>query len=97
MMALLLFPNNQKMTSTVRITILYFASVKDVTGIRMESIDLSKDTSIREMLSKISLIYPKLKHILNIIQISVNYKIVDLNTILKEGDEVALLPPISGG
>jgi molybdopterin converting factor subunit 1 len=97
MMFLLLFPNNQKMTSTVRITILYFASVKDVTGIRMESIDLSKDTSIREMLSKISLIYPKLKHILNIIQISVNYKIVDLNTVLKEGDEVALLPPISGG
>jgi molybdopterin converting factor subunit 1 len=97
MMSLLLFPNNQKMTSTVRITILYFASVKDVTGIRMESIDLSKDTSIREMLSKISLIYPKLKHILNIIQISVNYKIVDLNTVLKEGDEVALLPPISGG
>ena len=42
------------MTSTVRITILYFASVKDATGIRMESIDLSKDTSIREMLSKIS-------------------------------------------
>ena len=85
------------MTSTVRISILYFATVKDATGIRMESINLSKDTSIREMLSKISIIYPKLKHILNNIQISVNYRIVDLNTVLKEGDEVALLPPISGG
>jgi MoaE-MoaD fusion protein len=85
------------MTSTVRISILYFATVKDATGIRMELIDLSNDTSIREMLSKISIIYPKLKHILNNIQISVNYRIVDLNTVLKEGDEVALLPPISGG
>jgi MoaD family protein len=85
------------MTSTVRISILYFATVKDATGIRMESIDLSNDTSIREMLSKISIIYPKLKHILNNIQISVNYRIVDLNTVLKEGDEPALLPPISGG
>ena len=85
------------MTSTVRISILYFATVKDATGIRMESIDLSNDTSIREMLSKISIIYPKLKHILNNIQISVNYRIVDLNTVLKDGDEVALLPPISGG
>jgi molybdopterin converting factor subunit 1 len=85
------------MTPTVRISILYFATVKDATGIRMESIDLSNDTSIREMLSKISIIYPKLKHILNNIQISVNYRIVDLNTVLKEGDEVALLPPISGG
>jgi molybdopterin converting factor subunit 1 len=97
MMPLLLFPNNQKMNSTIRISILYFATVKDATGIRMESIDLSNDTSIREMLSKISIIYPKLKHILNNIQISVNYRIVDLNTVLKEGDEVALLPPISGG
>jgi molybdopterin converting factor subunit 1 len=97
MMALLLFPNNQKMTSIVRISILYFATVKDATGIRMESIDLSDDTTIREMLSKISIIYPKLKHILNNIQISVNYRIVDFNTILKDGDEVALLPPISGG
>ena len=96
-MPLLLFPNKQRMTSTVRISILYFATVKDATGIRMESIDLSNDTSIREMLSKISIIYPKLKHILNNIQISVNYRIVDLNTVLKEGDEVALLPPISGG
>jgi molybdopterin converting factor subunit 1 len=85
------------MTPTVRISILYFATVKDATGIRMESIDLSNDTSIREMLTKISIIYPKLKNILNNIQISVNYKIVDLNTVLKEGDEVALLPPISGG
>jgi len=96
-MALLLFPNNQKMTSIVRISILYFATVKDATGIRMESIDLSKDTTISEMLSKISMIYPKLKHILNNIQISVNYRIVDFNTVLKDGDEVALLPPISGG
>jgi MoaE-MoaD fusion protein len=85
------------MNSTIRISILYFATVKDATGIRMELIDLSNDTSIREMLSKISIIYPKLKHILNNIQISVNYRIVDLNTVLKEGDEVALLPPISGG
>jgi molybdopterin converting factor subunit 1 len=97
MMPLLLFPNNQKMTAIVRISILYFATVKDATGIRMESIDLSDDTTIREMLSKISIIYPKLKHILNNIQISVNYRIVDFNTVLKDGDEVALLPPISGG
>jgi MoaD family protein len=97
MMLLLLFPNNQKMTSIVRISILYFATVKDAPGIRMESIDISNDTTIREMLSKISIIYPKLKHILNNIQISVNYRIVDFNTVLKDGDEVALLPPISGG
>ncbi len=85
------------MSSIIRITIIYFASVKDVTGIRMESMDISNDTSIREILSKILIFYPKLKSMLNIIQVSVNYKVVDFNTVLKDGDEVALLPPISGG
>ncbi|MGN6348471.1 MAG: MoaD/ThiS family protein [Candidatus Nitrosocosmicus sp.] len=41
--------------------------------------------------------YPHLSKIINMIQVSVNYKVVDRDTLLKEGDEVALLPPISGG
>ena len=85
------------MTSQIHITILYFASVKDATGLRMEVIELPRDTSIEKLLTKISLTYPNIKSILNIIQISVNYKVVNMDTILKDGDEVALLPPISGG
>lgn len=85
------------MTSQIRITILYFASVKDATGLRMEAIELPRDTSIEKLLTKISLTYPNIQSILNIIQISVNYKMVHMDTILKDGDEVALLPPISGG
>ncbi|MER5174540.1 MAG: molybdopterin converting factor subunit 1 [Candidatus Nitrosocosmicus sp.] len=85
------------MTSQIHITILYFASVKDATGLRMEAIELPRDTSIEKLLTKISLTYPNIQSILNIIQISVNYKVVNMDTILKDGDEVALLPPISGG
>ncbi|MBA3750572.1 MAG: MoaD/ThiS family protein [Nitrosopumilus sp.] len=85
------------MSPSIHITILYFASARDATGIRMESKEVPKDTSIQELLTNLSIIYPKIKSILNIIQVSVNYKVVKLNTNLKYGDEVALLPPISGG
>ncbi len=85
------------MSSHIHITILYFASVKDATGVRMEAIELPCDTSIDNLLTKISLTHPNIKSILNIIQISVNYKVVNMDTVLKDGDEVALLPPISGG
>ncbi len=85
------------MSSLIRISILYFANVKDATGVRKDAIELPQDTPIKKLLTKISLTYPNIKGMLNNIQISVNYKVVNMNTILKDGDEVALLPPISGG
>jgi molybdopterin converting factor subunit 1 len=85
------------MSSLISITILYFARVKDITGVKKETMELPLNTSIKKLLAKISLSYPDIKSILNVVKISVNYKIIDMNTILKDGDEVALLPPVSGG
>jgi molybdopterin converting factor subunit 1 len=85
------------MSSLISITILYFARVKDITGVKKETMELPLNTSIKKLLAKISLSYPDIESILNVVKISVNYKIIDMNTILKDGDEVALLPPVSGG
>jgi molybdopterin converting factor subunit 1 len=85
------------MPSLIRITILYFASVKDITGVKKETMNLTPDTSIKKLLEKISINYPAIKSISNVVKISINYKMMDMNTILKDGDEVALLPPVSGG
>ena len=85
------------MLSTIHVNVLYFAGAKEATGVRMESMELPKNTAVNELLSNLSMIYPKIRDMLNIIQISVNYEVVDKGTILHEGDEVAILPPISGG
>jgi molybdopterin synthase catalytic subunit len=85
------------MSSQIHVTVLYFASAKDASGKRKESIKLPEDTTIRELLLKISSVHPRITNILNRMQIAVNYKVVDVDAILKEADEVALLPPVSGG
>ncbi len=85
------------MPAQIHITVLYFASAKDATGIRRESIKLPESTTVRELLSKISSTHPRIINILNTMQIAVNYKVVGVDAILKEADEVALLPPVSGG
>ncbi len=85
------------MPSQIHITVLYFASAKDATGRRRESIKLPESTTVRELLSKISSTHPRIINILNTMQIAVNYKVVSVDAILKEADEVALLPPVSGG
>ena len=60
--------------------------------------ELSTNTSIKDLVSIILTRYPNIKNIKNI-KISVNYRVVNSNSnsILKNNDEVALLPPISGG
>jgi molybdopterin converting factor subunit 1 len=85
------------MLSTINVNILYFAGSKEATGVRMESMELPKNASVKELLSNLSMMHPKIRDMINIIQISVNYNVVDEGTILNDGDEVAILPPISGG
>ena len=82
----------------IRVTILYFAFIHEITRKKEEIMELSTNTSIKELILIILTRYPNIKNIKNI-KISVNYRIVNSNSnlILKNADEVALLPPISGG
>ena len=84
-----------QMMPKIRVTVLYFAFVHETTRKTEEIMELSTNTSIKELVSIILTRYPSIKNI----KISVNYRIVDSNSnsILKNNDEVALLPPISGG
>ena len=87
-----------QMMPKIRVTVLYFAFVHETTRKKEEIMELSTNTSVKELVSIILTRYPSIKNIKNI-KISLNYRIVDSNSnsILKNNDEVALLPPISGG
>ena len=87
-----------QMMPKIRVTVLYFAFVHETTRKTEEIMELSTNTSIKDLISIILTRYPNIKNIKNI-KISVNYHIVNSNSnsILKNDDEVALLPPISGG
>ena len=78
----------------------YFAWIKNITDVEEEMIN---DKSIKDVDTlKIFLTkkYPDLKKHLfeeNTIRIAINLKYNNKNSILKNSDEVALFPPVSGG
>lgn len=82
----------------IRVTVLYFAQIHETTRKKQETIELATNTSIKDFMSIILTRYPNIKKIKNV-KISVNHHIVNSNSnaILNNNDEVALLPPISGG
>ncbi len=80
--------------------ILYFAWLKDKTGISQENIENKDIKDINSLLKLLSKKYPELKKFINdknIIRIAVNMKYVTKNIKINDKDEIAIFPPVSGG
>lgn len=81
------------------IDIIYFASLKTIAGKDQESLDLGPETTVRQLAEIISKTSPQLGEMIREkkVMISVNQDMADSETIIHDGDEVAFLPPFSGG
>ena len=81
------------------ITVKYFASLKAIAEKEEEQIEVQSSISMDQLSDIISKTSPKMADIIrnNKIMVSVNQEMVDANTVIHDGDEVAFLPPFSGG
>ena len=81
------------------ITVKYFASLRSIAGKDEDQFNMGTETTLENLGHEISKTIPKIgEMILNKkIMVSVNLDVVPLEANIKDGDEVALLPPFSGG
>lgn len=95
----------------MKITLHTIMGIKDIVGQRLTEIDLPNGSTIATFLGymkdkwgdKLStqLFDPELGEVLPHVRIMVNGQTIQylagMQTVLKEGDEVLILPPVSGG
>jgi molybdopterin synthase sulfur carrier subunit len=74
------------------VNVLLFGRLAEICGQHNFECDLTNTDSVCE---KLQAEYPKLKHLS--FAIAVNQVLITKNTALNYGDEVALMPPYSGG
>ena len=81
------------------IKVKYFASLKAIAKKEEEQIEVQSSISMDQLSDIISKTSPKMADIIrdNKIMISVNQEMADADTVIHDGDEVAFLPPFSGG
>ncbi len=80
------------------ITVKYFASLRETLTIERELLELSGEQSIRSVRSAILAKHPQLSDILDTCKTARNRNIVSLpDEAVADGDEIVLLPPMSGG
>jgi len=73
----------------------FFASHSEIVGRREMEVELRDGATVSDLLQTLTAEYPKLLG--RSFLLAVNRQYVGLERKLKEGDEVALIPPISGG
>jgi molybdopterin synthase catalytic subunit len=81
----------------VNIRVLFFGQLKGVAGCASDTVDLAEGATIADLLAHYEKKIPRLKHFLPSTAISLNQEYASPAARLKESDEVALLPPVSGG
>lgn len=80
------------------IKVRFFAVIKEKLGREDISLDLSKG-SVAEIIRAIGEEFPNIESVLKSFNamIAVNHEMADMDTIVNDGDEVAFIPPFSGG
>ena len=81
----------------MRVRVLYLGMLKDVAGREKEEVHLPENAHLGELFSELQSRIPKLAELGGAIALAVNYEYSGPATQLQENDEVALLPPVSGG
>jgi molybdopterin converting factor subunit 1 len=81
----------------MRVQVLFFGVLKEMVGKSMDLIDLPEGASVRDVLAGYEAQIPRLKESLSSLAVAVNQQYAGPDTPLKANDEVALLPPVSGG
>ena len=81
----------------MRVRILFFGVLKDLVGRASDSLELRDGATVADVLEHYESRIPKIREVLPSIALSVNQHYSGPGAILENDDEVALLPPVSGG
>ncbi len=81
----------------MRVTVLFFGVLKDIVGASEESLDIEPDSTVSSLFATYSQRFETLSGKRPSILFARNREFTTPDTVLADNDEVAFLPPVSGG
>ncbi|MBI1952650.1 MAG: MoaD/ThiS family protein [Candidatus Omnitrophica bacterium] len=79
------------------VKVLVFAQLADRVGLSELTLSLPQDSTARELVDLMKERHPAAGPWLDLSRLAVNWEYAQLDTRLADGDEAALIPPVSGG
>ncbi|HXY26419.1 MAG TPA: molybdopterin converting factor subunit 1 [Candidatus Acidoferrum sp.] len=82
---------------SIRVKVLFFGRLKDVVGRAEESLDVPEASTVEQLFALHVSRLPELAKYRSSLVASLNQEFAAWDTLLHSGDEIAFLPPVSGG
>ena len=83
--------------STITITVKLFAAYQEAYGVPELTLELPEGTPVLAVQERLITEHPELEQWRDLTRFGVNLQFAEPDTMLKDGDEVVLIPPVSGG
>jgi molybdopterin synthase sulfur carrier subunit len=83
--------------SSITITVKLFAAYQEAYSSPELTLEFPLPTSAIAVLDYLLTQQPQLEPLRHLTRFGVNLQFVDANTLLQDGDELVLIPPVSGG
>jgi molybdopterin synthase catalytic subunit len=81
----------------MRVKVLFFGMLKDIVGLSEEQLNVSEGAQLETILNHYAGRFPRLREMASSIVLARNHEFSPASAPVSEGDEVAFLPPVSGG
>jgi len=81
----------------VRVHVLFFGVIREIVGLREDTVEVPGGARLETVLESYSNRFPRLREILPSVVIALNQQFAHPTSVVADGDEVAFLPPVSGG
>ncbi|MCA9410463.1 MAG: molybdopterin converting factor subunit 1 [Candidatus Omnitrophica bacterium] len=81
----------------MRVRVLFFAGLRDLAGKREHEYTLDESSTLLDLHDRIHRDFPAMAGIEKKIRLAVNEEYATLDRPLRDGDTVAMIPPVSGG
>ncbi|HYL07048.1 MAG TPA: molybdopterin converting factor subunit 1 [Candidatus Udaeobacter sp.] len=85
------------MRVAVAIKVRFFARLREQAGTESESVEVKSGSSVSEVYEALRRRHPSLEPDLKAVRPAVNQQFSEWDAIVSDGDEVAFIPPVSGG
>jgi len=81
----------------MKVNILFFGPARDLTGFEREQVEIAPGETVGELQARYESRFPRLRDVAGSLLAAVNQEVAGQSQVLRDGDEVAFLPPVSGG
>ncbi len=81
----------------MKVNVLFFGWTHDLTGFQSEQVEIAEGESLEALWRRYETRFPRLREMAGSLLAAVNEEIADRSRLLRDGDEVAFMPPVSGG